>query len=96
VEKMKKSRSKKIIQKKSPKGRKIVRLEKRKKEVARCAICKREIVLSKNRKRPFNNVLCAQCTSKVLQLASRIERGELKLDDVEGKYRSYILQIFAH
>lgn len=93
---MKKSRSKKIIQKKSPKGRKIIRLKKRKKEVARCAICKKEIVLSKNRKRPFNNILCVSCTSKVLQLASRIERGELKLDNVEGKYRNYILQIFAH
>ncbi|MGB9703421.1 MAG: hypothetical protein ACP5HJ_01150 [Candidatus Micrarchaeia archaeon] len=93
---MKICRSKKIIQRKSPKGRKIIRIKKRKKEVGRCGICKREIIISDTKKRPFNNVLCAECTSKVFQLASRIERGELKLDDVEQKYKNYILQIFAH
>lgn len=96
MKKMKISRSKKIIQKRSPKGRKIIRIKKIKKETARCAICGRKINQSTNKKRPFNNVLCAECTSKVFQLASRIERGELKLDDVEGKYKNYILQIFAH
>ncbi len=46
--------------------------------------------------RLFGGVLCAKCTAEVVTLASRIENGEMKLNEVNSKERNYVLQMIAH
>lgn len=94
---MKFSRARKrIVKKKSPKGREIIRIEKVKPKKVVCGICGKEFYPSKNFKRPFNNVLCPSCVKETIKIASRVERGEIKLSDVDAKYKKYVLQVFAH
>jgi len=46
--------------------------------------------------RLFGGVLCANCTAEVVKLGSRIEHGDMKLDDISIKQRSFVLQLVAH
>ena len=40
--------------------------------------------------------LCSSCASEIIKLASRVEHGELKLNDVNLKKRDFILQMISH
>lgn len=71
-----------------------------------CAICGGElngISLShrggKSRRtnsRIFGGVLCSGCSAEVVKLGSRVEQGELRLNDIGIKQRMYVLQLVAH
>ena len=37
--------------------------------------------------RLFGGVLCANCTADVVKLGSRVEQGEMKLDDISTRAR---------
>lgn len=72
-----------------------------------CAICGTElsgISIKRNAKgrtlksnsRIFGGVLCANCTADVIKFASRIENGEMKMNDIGIRYKEYVLQMIAH
>lgn len=46
--------------------------------------------------RLFGGILCAGCTAEVIKLGSRIERGDMKLDDISIRQRAFVLQLVAH
>lgn len=90
----------------TPSGRKVIHYKRHAYAMPHCAICDGElngISLSKNggssrrkNSRIFGGVLCAKCTSEVITLGSRIEQGDMKLDAIGVKKRSYVLQLVAH
>ncbi len=90
----------------TPKKRNVVHYERRKPSMPHCAICSNELngisisnAKGKTRKsnaRAFGGVLCARCTGDVIKLASRIENGEMKLNEIGMKHREYVLQLMAH
>ncbi len=72
-----------------------------------CAICGMElngISIKRDSKgkslrtnsRLFGGTLCSSCSSSVIKLASRIENGEMKLNDIGIRQRSYVLQMISH
>ena len=69
-----------------------------------CAICEAELngISTKGGKsrrknsRLFGGVLCAACTSSIITLGSRVEQGDMKLNDIGMKQRRYVLQLVAH
>ncbi|MEM3791340.1 MAG: hypothetical protein QXL16_01250 [Candidatus Micrarchaeaceae archaeon] len=105
---MERSRSVRRIEKRTAKGRHVIRYKRRSRDVRRCGICgaeingipmKRKIRGGKSRKsveRVFGGTLCAACTERVLRNVSRIENGEIKLKDIGIKEREYILELTSH
>ncbi|MGC9037128.1 MAG: 50S ribosomal protein L34e [Candidatus Micrarchaeia archaeon] len=101
------SRSVRRLDRVTPKGRHVIHYERKAHALPRCAICGAEIngisvtskLRGKSRKsveRLFGGVLCSRCTARVVTLASRIEHGEMKLNDIGLKERNYVLQMMAH
>lgn len=103
---MHRSRSFKRSDKITRKGRHVVHFKRASNEFPHCAICKLElngISMSKaggksrhTNSRLFGGVLCANCAADVIKLGSRVEQGEMKLDDIGIKQRTYVLQLVAH
>jgi large subunit ribosomal protein L34e len=104
---MHRSRSYRRLDRVTRSGKHVIHYERKKQSMPHCAICKAElhgISESSNPKgrtrkttsRIFGGVLCARCTSEVVKLASRIENGEMKLNDIGVKQKSYVLQMIAH
>lgn len=87
-------------------GRVVVHYERKKNELPHCAICGVELnginpdlKGGKSRRttsRLFGGVLCSNCTAEVVTLRSRIEQGDMKLDDIGIKQKSYVLQLVSH
>lgn len=85
-------------------GRKVVHYRRKAASQPHCAICGSELngISQKGGKsrrtnsRLFGGVLCAKCTAEVIKMGSRIERGDMKLDDISVKQRSFVLQLVAH
>jgi large subunit ribosomal protein L34e len=85
-------------------GKMVLHWARKKVSQPHCAICAGElngisIHGGKSRRtnsRAFGGVLCANCTANVIKMRSRIESGELKLDDIRMKEKAYVLQLFAH
>mgnify|MGYP001626232588 CR=1 FL=1 len=103
---MYRSNSYRKIEKRSGSNRHVTHYERRKTSMPHCALCGKELNGINNSKfvpkslrtveRKFGGTLCANCTSKIIKLASRIERGELKLSDVSLREKDYILQLVSH
>lgn len=101
---MHRSRSFKRSDKITPKGKHVVHFRRAKNSFPHCAICKAELNgistkggrSRKTNSRLFGGVLCANCTSNVVKLGSRVEHGEMKLDDISIRQRTYVLQLVAH
>ncbi|MDE1870647.1 MAG: 50S ribosomal protein L34e [Candidatus Micrarchaeota archaeon] len=104
---MHRSRSFKRSDRITLKGRHVVHFKRAKNEFPHCAICRVELNgISINSKkggrsrrtnsRLFGGVLCANCTADVVKLGSRVEQGEMKLDDISIRQRAYVLQLVAH
>jgi large subunit ribosomal protein L34e len=104
---MHRSRSFRRLDRVTPKGRHVIHYERRKPRMPHCAICGAElqgISRARNPKgksrrttaRIFGGVLCSGCTGEVIKLASRIENGEMKLNDISMKQKNYVLQMIAH
>ncbi len=85
-------------------GRHVVHFRRAKHAFPHCAICKSELNgigvkggrSRRTNSRLFGGVLCANCTADVVKLGSRVEQGEMKLDDIGMKQRTYVLQLVAH
>ncbi len=91
----------------TPKKRHVLHFKRRVSSFPHCGICRRElngISIKRSAKggslrsnsRIFGGVLCASCTADVVKLASRIENGEMKLNDIGVKQKGYVLQMIAH
>lgn len=91
----------------TPKGRHVLHFTRRPGSKPHCAICKAElngIPASRRAKgrtinsnaRMFGGVLCSKCSASVIKLASRIEQGEMKLNDIGIVQRNYVLQMISH
>lgn len=104
---MHRSRSFRRLDRTSPKGRHLIHYERKSGSMPHCAICAVELNgISSNRfakgrslrsnSRKFGGTLCACCSSNVIKLASRIENGEMRLNDIKTKERNYVLQMIAH
>lgn len=103
---MHRSGSFKKVKRHTPKGRTVTHYKRAKNSMPHCAICGIElngISISKSggssrrtNSRLFGGVLCANCTAEVVKLGSRVERGDIKLDDIGMKQKKYVLQLVAH
>jgi large subunit ribosomal protein L34e len=104
---MYRSRSLRKLARVTPKKRNVMHYKKKASNRPHCAICGKElngINVSKNAKgkslranaRIFGGVLCANCAADIVKLASRIENGELKLNEIGIKQRNYVLQLISH
>jgi large subunit ribosomal protein L34e len=89
----------------TPTGRTVVHYRRAKSAMPHCAICGSELGGMSARKggksrrttsRLFGGVLCAGCAADVIKLGSRIEQGDMKLDDIGMKQRTFVLQLVAH
>ena len=69
-----------------------------------CAICKNELSgismkggkSRKTTRRLVGGTWCAKCTADVIKMGSRIEQGDMKLDDISIRQRTFVLQLVAH
>jgi ribosomal protein L34E len=85
-------------------GRNVIHYRRAANSKPHCAICRNElngISLNGGRSRRtnsrlFGGVLCARCTSDVIKLQSRVEQGDIKLNDISIGQRRYVLQLVAH
>lgn len=104
---MHRSKSFKRSDKITLKGRHVVHFRRAKNSFPHCALCRMELNgISLNRERGgksrrtnsrlFGGILCANCTANVVKLGSRVEQGEMKLDDISIRQRAYVLQLVAH
>lgn len=84
----------------------VVHYKRAKPSLPHCAICKAELNgISLNRtggksrrtnSRQFGGCLCGGCVAEVVKLGSRVEQGEIKLNEVGIKHRAYVLQLVSH
>ena len=85
-------------------GRHVIHYRRGKAAMPHCSICGLELngigssggKSRKTNSRLFGGVLCANCAADVIKLGSRVEQGEMKLDDIGIKQRTYVLQLVAH
>ncbi len=90
----------------TPGKRHTVHYMRKKGEMPHCPVCRAELngipstksrpKSLKSNSRIFGGVLCSRCTSNVIKLASRIEHGEMKLNDIGIIQRNYVLQMISH
>jgi large subunit ribosomal protein L34e len=101
---MHRSRSFKKVNRVTNTGRNVIHYRRAKNSMPHCAICGIELngisinggKTRKSNSRLFGGVLCSRCSSEIVKLGSRIEQGEMKLDDIGIKQRMYVLQLVAH
>jgi large subunit ribosomal protein L34e len=104
---MHRSRSFRRLDRVARSGRHVLHYERKKPSIPHCAICGSElngISVSRNAKgksrksnsRIFGGVLCSSCTAEVVKLASRIENGEMRVNDIGTRQRGFVLQMIAH
>jgi large subunit ribosomal protein L34e len=103
---MHRSKSFRKLDRVTPAGRHTVHYERKGTKLPHCAICGAELNgiyngkgASRSRRtnsRIFGGVLCANCTGEVIKLASRIENGEMKVNDIGVRHKAFVLQMIAH
>ncbi len=103
---MQRSRSKRRLQRVTKSGRQVIHYKSRKNNFPHCAICKKELngislvrtggKTRRSNSRLFGGTLCSKCSSNVIKAASRIEQGEMKLNDISIKQKTYVLQMISH
>lgn len=102
---MHRSRSLRRLDRVTPQNKHVVHYKRRSNSLPHCAICRKELngIHEKGRgrssgtnSRKFGGVLCAKCTGNVIKLASRIEQGEMKLNDISVVDKAYVLQMMSH
>lgn len=84
--------------------RNVVHYRRGKKSMPHCALCRQELNgisrkggrSRRTNNRLFGGVLCANCTATIVTLGSRVENGNIKLNDIGIRQRAYVLQLMAH
>jgi hypothetical protein len=82
------SRSKRKIYRRSPSGKVKITIRERKKENRSCEICGSKINIKKDKKIIGN--VCDSCLHTIITYYTRIINNDMKLDDVDLIYRSYV------
>jgi ribosomal protein L34E len=85
-------------------GRNVVRYRRGKNAMPHCALCGAELngismgggKTRRSNSRLFGGVLCAGCTANIIKLGSRVEHGDMKLNDIGIRERQFVLQLVAH
>ncbi|MEM3227445.1 MAG: hypothetical protein QXR58_01200 [Candidatus Micrarchaeaceae archaeon] len=88
----------------TPKGRNVIHYKRRSNKKPHCAVCGAELngistgggKSRKTNSRIFGGVLCSKCTSRIVVTKSRVEQGDMKLDDISIRDKAYVLQLLAH
>lgn len=88
----------------TPGGRHVMHYRRARPSMPHCSLCGMELngISSKGgasrrtNSRLFGGVLCANCTATIVKLGSRIEQGEMKLDDIGIRQKAFVLQLVAH
>lgn len=101
---MHRSRSFKRAHRVTKTGRNVIHYRRAANAKPHCAICSSELngislkggKSRRTNSRLFGGVLCARCTSEVVKLQSRVEQGDIKLNDIGINQRKYVLQLVAH
>ncbi|MGC8710213.1 MAG: 50S ribosomal protein L34e [Candidatus Micrarchaeia archaeon] len=104
---MYRSRNMRRLARVTPSKKNVVHYKKKQSQLPHCGICGKElhgISIKKGSKgktlrsnsRMFGGVLCANCTADIVKLASRIEHGELRLNDIGIKQKEFVLQLISH
>lgn len=101
---MHRSRSFKRFRRVTSTGRNVVHYRRAPSGMPHCAICRTELHgISKHggktrrtNSRIFGGVLCSRCSAEVVKLGSRVEQGEMKLNEIGIRQRAYVLQLVAH
>lgn len=100
---MPKDRTKKRVARRTPSGRLSFHTRKKKTGRARCALCAAILRgvsaargLSHTQRvpsRPFGGYLCPACLGEAVALAARVMNKELKLSDVDARWRPFVESI---
>ncbi len=87
-------------------GKVVVHYERKKNSLPHCGLCGVELNgidqdlkggrSRRTNSRLFGGVLCANCTAKIVTMRSRIEQGDMKLDDIGIKEKAFVLQLVSH
>ena len=102
---MHRSRSFRRLDRVTPKYKHVIHYKRKSNSLPHCAICSHELngislrprgKSTATNSRKFGGVLCSACTGKVIKLASRIEQGEMKLNDISIVDRAFVLQMISH
>ena len=102
---MHRSRSFRRLDRVTPQGRHVLHFKRKANSLPHCAICRSELngislkpkgKSTATNSRKFGGVLCSSCTGKVIKLASRIEHGEMKINDIGMREKNYVLQMISH
>lgn len=103
---MHRSRSMRQLDRVTRSGKHVIHYERKEPQLPHCAICRAELngigranakgSSRRSNSRKFGGVLCAGCTGDVIKLASRVENGEMRLNRIDMRRRTYILQLLAH
>lgn len=102
---MHRSRSFRRLDRVTPKNKHVIHYKRKTNSLPHCAICNHELngislrprgKSTATNSRKFGGVLCSSCTGKVIKLASRIEQGEMKLNDISIVDRAFVLQMISH
>ncbi len=84
--------------------RKVIHYRRAKSALPHCAVCRAElngisIKGGKSRRttnRLFGGTLCPNCTAKIIELGNRVEQGEIRLDEIGIRQRTFVLQRLSH
>lgn len=101
---MHRSRSMKRLKRVTRTGKNVIHYRRAKPSMPHCAICGSELNgisssggrTRRTNSRKFGGVLCGGCTANVIKLGSRVENGEMKLDEISIRQKAYVLQLLAH
>jgi len=101
---MYRSHSMKKSQRVTKSKRTVTHYRRGKNSMPHCAICGSELngisshggKSRRTNSRIFGGVLCAKCTAQIVKLGSRVENGDITLDDIGMNQRAYVLQLVAH
>lgn len=103
---MQRSRSMRRLDRVTPKNRHVIHYKRRPGSLPHCGRCGKELNgipqkkgkgrTSMTNARLFGGVLCASCAGTIIKLASRIEQGEMKINDISIVDKGYVLQLISH
>ncbi|MCL5440338.1 MAG: 50S ribosomal protein L34e [Candidatus Marsarchaeota archaeon] len=101
---MHRSKSFKIVKRRTISGKRVIHYRRGKNAQPHCAICGQELngisqhggKSRRTNSRLFGGVLCASCTANVVKIRSRVESGNMRLDDIGVREKQYVLQLYPH
>ncbi len=86
------------------KHRTVIHYRRAKPSLPHCAVCRKELQgisvkggrSRRTTNRLFGGTLCANCTAEIIELGNRVEHGEIRLDEIGIRQRTFVLQLVSH